>query len=122
MVLMDGGYPDNVFWQHIQEKGHLAFIKDQNNFKQLDALLATVRRQYKKPLPSHMKPDIDINIDGDNVEFELDVAGTKRSIHYMDVDEEEPPVAKRSATATAIAASYPPISQQLEQSSQQQNS
>ncbi|KAI7876177.1 hypothetical protein K492DRAFT_239910 [Lichtheimia hyalospora FSU 10163] len=97
--------------EHIQEKGHLAFIKDQNNFKQLDALLATVRRQYKKPLPSHMKPDIDINIDGDNVEFELDAAGTKRSIDYMDVDEEESPLAKRSATATATAASYPPISQ-----------
>lgn len=85
----------------------MAFIKDQNNFKQLDAILATVRRQYKKPLPTHMKPDIDTNIDGDDVQFELDAAGTKRSIHYMDIDEPEHPLAKRSATT----ASYPSISQ-----------
>lgn len=61
-----------------------------------------------------MKPDIDTNIDGDDVQFELDGAGTKRAIHYMDVDEGEPPLAKRSATtsaAAAAAASYPPLSQ-----------
>lgn len=89
----------------------MAFIKDQNNFKQLDALLATVRRQYKQPLPSHMKPDIDTNIDGDDVQFEWDGAGTKRPIHYMDVDEGEPPLAKRSTASAAAASSYPPPSQ-----------
>jgi hypothetical protein len=49
------------------------YVKDQNNFKNLDELLEKTYRVYKSPLPDHMKNLIDVNIDGKNVKFMSDL-------------------------------------------------
>lgn len=36
---------DSPLLQHIEEKSHQAFVKDQNNFKEVDSVLATVQRE-----------------------------------------------------------------------------
>ncbi|KAL0074260.1 Dfp1/Him1, central region-domain-containing protein [Phycomyces blakesleeanus] len=56
--------------KHIKEDAHQAFIRDSNNFSVLDDLLSKTRRSYKEPLPLHMKPKVDPNIDGKNVRFQ----------------------------------------------------
>ncbi|KAI9007893.1 Dfp1/Him1, central region-domain-containing protein [Phycomyces nitens] len=56
--------------KHIKEDAHQAFIRDNNNFAVLDDLLSKTRRSYKEPLPLHMKPKVDPNIDGKNVRFQ----------------------------------------------------
>ncbi|KAL9537340.1 hypothetical protein MBANPS3_011864 [Mucor bainieri] len=55
--------------EHAKQQTHQTFIRDQNNFKELDELLAKTHRRYKGPLPERMRDLIDPNIDGKNVEF-----------------------------------------------------
>ncbi|KAK4519423.1 uncharacterized protein ATC70_009658 [Mucor velutinosus] len=55
--------------EHAKQQSHQTFIRDQNNFKELDELLAKTHRRYKRPLPERMRDLIDPNIDGKNVEF-----------------------------------------------------
>ncbi|KAF1805391.1 Dfp1/Him1, central region-domain-containing protein [Mucor lusitanicus] len=55
--------------EHAKQQAHQTFIRDQNNFKELDELLAKTHRRYKGPLPERMRELIDPNIDGKNVEF-----------------------------------------------------
>ncbi|KAI8373059.1 uncharacterized protein BYT42DRAFT_616242 [Radiomyces spectabilis] len=56
--------------KHEKEEKHQAYIRDETHFKDLDTLMAEVRRPYHSPLPAHMKGIISRNIDGDNVQFE----------------------------------------------------
>lgn len=58
--------------QHSKQQTHQTFIRDQNNFKELDELLAKTHRRYKGPLPARMRDLVDPNIDGKNVEFVSD--------------------------------------------------
>ncbi|KAI8079492.1 uncharacterized protein B0P05DRAFT_637264 [Gilbertella persicaria] len=58
--------------EHMKEQTHQTFIRDQNNFKELDAVLEKTHRVYKEPLPDRMKPLIDPNIDGKSVKFQSD--------------------------------------------------
>ncbi|CAO0800228.1 unnamed protein product [Mucor circinelloides] len=58
--------------EHSKQQTHQTFIRDQNNFKELDELLAKTHRRYKGPLPARMRDLIDPNIDGKNVEFVSD--------------------------------------------------
>lgn len=48
---------------------HQTFIRDQNNFNYLDALLDKTRRVYKNPLPDRWRNLVDTNIDGKRVQF-----------------------------------------------------
>ncbi|KAG0166141.1 hypothetical protein DFQ28_000320 [Apophysomyces sp. BC1034] len=56
--------------EHIKEESHQTFIRDSNNFRELDNVLNTTRRQYKNPLPEFMKQSVHSNIDGMNVQFQ----------------------------------------------------
>ncbi|KAF7722961.1 hypothetical protein EC973_002472 [Apophysomyces ossiformis] len=56
--------------EHIKEESHQTFIRDSNNFRELDTILNTTRRQYKSPLPEFMKQSVHSNIDGANVQFQ----------------------------------------------------
>ncbi|GAA5817069.1 hypothetical protein MFLAVUS_010606 [Mucor flavus] len=59
--------------EHLKDKTHRTFIRDQNNFKVLDNLLDRIRRPYKEPLPDHWKNLIDVHVDGRNVKFASDM-------------------------------------------------
>ncbi|KAI9318083.1 hypothetical protein BX666DRAFT_1934597 [Dichotomocladium elegans] len=94
----------NDLKDHVQEKGHQAYVKDKNNFNGLDSILMTVRRKYKSPLPLYMKNTIDPDIDGSDVQFENNTKiknPVKRPIEYMDIDEDLP--AKRHTTPSSLA-------------------
>ncbi|KAI8143680.1 hypothetical protein BJV82DRAFT_578827 [Fennellomyces sp. T-0311] len=47
--------------EHLQEKAHQAFVKDQNNFSRFDALVATLRRPRNKDKPVEDRMEIDAN-------------------------------------------------------------
>lgn len=72
--------------EHYKEKTHQTFIQDQNNFKELDLLLAKTRRVYKQPLPEFMRNIVYDHIDGPNVVF----AGVKRGFSSTSLPQEEP--------------------------------
>ncbi|KAI9255391.1 hypothetical protein EDC94DRAFT_617518 [Helicostylum pulchrum] len=59
--------------EHLKDKTHQTFIRDQNNFKVLDNLLDRIRRPYKEPLPDHWKNLVDVHVDGKNVKFASDM-------------------------------------------------
>lgn len=57
----------------MKDPTHQTFIRDQNNFKILDALLEKTHRVYKAPLPDHWKSLVEHSIDGKNVRYVSDL-------------------------------------------------
>ncbi|CEP11081.1 hypothetical protein [Parasitella parasitica] len=97
--------------EHSKQQTHQTFIRDQNNFKELDALLAKIHRRYKQPLPDHMKGLIDTSIDGKNVEFVSDLKRARPTASFVDASS---PSSRKLSTADmikkkSIAASQPRI-------------
>ncbi|OBZ81455.1 Hsk1-interacting molecule 1 [Choanephora cucurbitarum] len=67
--------------EHIKEQTHQTFVRDQNNFKELDAVLEKTHRIYKEPLPDRMRSSVDPHIDGKHVRFQSD---HKRPLSTLD--------------------------------------
>lgn len=86
----------------MKDKTHQTFIRDQNNFKVLDALLEKIHRPYKEPLPDNWKNLIDPKVDGKNVKF---VSDTKRP--RSDDDVVETPNKLDSLTMLKKQATHP---------------
>lgn len=63
----------------MNDQTHQTFIRDQNNFKELDQLLERTHRMYKEPLPDRFKSLIDVNIDGKHVKFVSDTTSPSSS-------------------------------------------
>jgi hypothetical protein len=80
----------------LDDQTHQTFIRDQNNFRELDSLLEKTHRTYKEPLPDRFKTLIDPSIDGKYVRFVSD-----KSSH----DTSAPQKRSRSATASSTLSS-----------------
>ncbi|KAI9471420.1 hypothetical protein BDB00DRAFT_879948 [Zychaea mexicana] len=77
--------------EHIQEKAHQTFVRDQNNFRRFDEVVAKLRRQHKAQIPPLSTLNLP-DFDGKTKALKDVDSSNQLETHFMDIDHEHDPV------------------------------